>query len=88
MGGAIPGLVVLAYIRKQTEQAIGNKSVSSTPSWLLYQLLPLGSYLARVTAFTDFDNEVLLYAPVSEISPFLSNLLLAMGFRHSNSNLN
>jgi hypothetical protein len=30
VGGAIPGQVVLGSIRKQAEQAMGNKPVSST----------------------------------------------------------
>jgi hypothetical protein len=38
--GAIPGLVVLGSIRKQAEQAMGSKLVSSIP---LHQLLPVGS---------------------------------------------
>jgi hypothetical protein len=42
MGGAIPGLVVLGSLRKQAEQAMGNRPVSSTPC-PLYQLLPPGS---------------------------------------------
>jgi hypothetical protein len=39
MGGAIPGLVVLGSIKKQTEQARGSKLVSNIPPWPLYQLL-------------------------------------------------
>ena len=39
----IDGWVVLEYIRKQAGQAVGNKLVSSTASWSLCQLLPLGS---------------------------------------------
>jgi hypothetical protein len=31
MAGAIPGLVVLGSIRKQAEQAMGGKAVSSIP---------------------------------------------------------
>ena len=43
VGGAIPGLVVLGSIRKQAEQAMRSKPVSSTPPWPLLQLLPPGS---------------------------------------------
>jgi hypothetical protein len=43
--GATPGLVVVGAIRKQAEQAIGSKPVSSTPPWSLLQFLPLGSCL-------------------------------------------
>jgi hypothetical protein len=39
VGGAIPGLGVLGSIRKQAEQARGNKSVSNIPPWSLHQLL-------------------------------------------------
>ena len=39
VGGAIPGLVVLDSIRKQVEQARGNKPVSNIPPWPLHQLL-------------------------------------------------
>lgn len=41
--GVIPGLVVLGYIRKQSEEAMESKSVNSTPPWHLYQLLLPGS---------------------------------------------
>jgi hypothetical protein len=43
VSGAIPGLVVQGSIRKQSEQAIMSKPVSSTLPWPLHQLLPLGS---------------------------------------------
>jgi hypothetical protein len=39
VGGTIPGLVVLGSIRKQAEQAMGSKPVSSIPPWPLHQLL-------------------------------------------------
>ena len=38
MGGATPGLVVLGSVRKQAEQAIGSKAVSSTAPWPLHHL--------------------------------------------------
>jgi hypothetical protein len=43
VGGVIPGLEVLGSIRKQAEQAMGNKPESSTAPWPLPQLLPPGS---------------------------------------------
>jgi len=43
VGGFIPGLVVMGAIRKQAEQVGGSKPLSSTPPWLLHQLLLLGS---------------------------------------------
>jgi hypothetical protein len=39
VGGAIPGLVVLGSIRKQAEQARGNKPARNIPPWPLHQLL-------------------------------------------------
>ena len=39
VGGTIPGLVVLGYIRKQAEQARGSKAVSNIPPWPLHRLL-------------------------------------------------
>lgn len=33
--GAIPGLVVLGSIRKEAEQVMGSKPVSSSPPWPL-----------------------------------------------------
>jgi hypothetical protein len=37
--GTISGLVVLGYIREQTEQARGSKPIKYIPPWLLHQLL-------------------------------------------------
>jgi hypothetical protein len=39
VGGAIPELVDLGSIRKQSEQAMGSKPVSNIPPWPLHQLL-------------------------------------------------
>jgi hypothetical protein len=39
VGGAIPGLIVLASIREQAEQARGSKPVKNIPPWPLHQLL-------------------------------------------------
>ena len=39
VGGAIPGLLIPGSIRKQAEQAIRSNPLSSTPPWLLHQLL-------------------------------------------------
>ena len=49
VGGAIPGLVVLGSIRKQAEQAMRSKPVSSThhglrSSFCLQVLAPLSSF--------------------------------------------
>jgi hypothetical protein len=39
VGGTIPGLVVLASIREQAEQARGSKPVRKIPPWSPHQLL-------------------------------------------------
>ena len=39
VGGAIPELVDLSFVRKQAEQAKESKSVSDIPPWPLHQLL-------------------------------------------------
>ena len=57
VGAAIPGLVVLGSLRKQAEQAMGSKLVSSSPSWPLHQLLPQGSCPARVPVLTSSSDE-------------------------------
>jgi hypothetical protein len=43
LSGAIPGLVVLGFIKKQAEKAMRSKSVRSTPLQSLHHLLLLGS---------------------------------------------
>jgi hypothetical protein len=43
VNNAIPGLVILGFIRVQGEQAMGSKPVSSTPPSLLHQILPPSS---------------------------------------------
>lgn len=42
MDGAIPGLVALDAVRKQAEEAVRSKLVSSTTSWPLHELIPSG----------------------------------------------
>ena len=39
VGGTIPGLVVLGFIREQAEQAKGGKPVKNIPPWPLHRLL-------------------------------------------------
>jgi hypothetical protein len=53
VGGVIPGLVVLGPVRKQGEQIMRNKPVSSTLPWPLHQLLPPGSCLLGSVSQTD-----------------------------------
>lgn len=43
LNGATPGQVVLGYKRKQTEQALESKPMSSTHLWSLLELLPPGT---------------------------------------------
>jgi len=58
VGGAIPGLAILGSIRKQAEQAIVSKPISSTPPWPLHQLLPPGSCTVGVPVLNLFDDEL------------------------------
>ena len=74
VGGAIPGLVVLGSIKKQSEQTMGSKQVSSIPPWPLHQLLPPGSCPAGVPVLTYFGNEQ-QRGSVSQINPLIANLL-------------
>jgi len=73
--------VVLGSIRKQAKQAIGSKPVSSIPQWPLYQLLPPGSCPVCVPLLTSFND-----GSVSQINPFLPNLLFVKVLYHSNRN--
>ena len=43
VGGAVSELMILGSTRKQAEQAMGSKSVSSTPLMDSHQQLPPGS---------------------------------------------
>ena len=81
MGGAIPGLVVLGPIRKQAEQAMGSKPVSSTLHGLcISSCLQVPALLVPVlTPSTDGLG-------VHQMNSFFCNLLLVMVFHHSNSN--
>jgi hypothetical protein len=53
-GGATPVLVFLGSLRKQTEQAMGSKPVSSIPLWPLHQFLPPGSLLVKFLSWFFF----------------------------------
>jgi hypothetical protein len=74
VGGAIPGLVVPGSVRKQAEQAMRSKPVSSTPPWPLHQLLPPDSYPAPVPVLASLNDEQ-CGGGVSRINPFLPNVL-------------
>lgn len=53
---APPEQVGLRYIRKHTEQDMLSRSVSSTPLWLLLQLLPLCPCPAWIPALPSLSN--------------------------------
>lgn len=80
VGGATPGLLILASIRKQTEQTTESKPVSSTSLLLLHHIC------LKVPALTFF-NDGLRCGCMREVNTFLSNLLLDIALDHSNSNL-
>jgi hypothetical protein len=58
VSGAIPGLVVLGSLTKQTEQAMRSKPVSSIPRRPLHQLLPPYFCPACVPALTSSKNRL------------------------------
>ena len=84
--GILRLVVVLGSLRKQSEQALRSKPVSSNPPWPLHQLLLLGSYPELVSAFSAFDTDI-LHRTLSKISSFLPKSFSVMVFYHSN-NLN
>jgi hypothetical protein len=53
VGGAIPVLVALGSIRKQSEQAMRRKSVSSTPS-MTSASAPVSRFLPCLSSCPDF----------------------------------
>ena len=65
MGGTIPGLVILDYIRNHTEQTRGSKPISNLLPWPLHQLL-----------LPDLLDDERQYWKYKLNEPFPSNLLL------------
>jgi hypothetical protein len=65
--------VILGSVRKQTEQAVRSKAVSSVPPWPLLQFLPPSSCLEL--PWLPFMNEWKL---TSEINPFFPTLFWNM----------
>jgi hypothetical protein len=63
VGDAIPELVVPGSIRKQTEQALGSKLLSSTPPWPLHQLLALGSSFLSSPSYFSYGGLSQQYQP-------------------------
>jgi hypothetical protein len=80
-GGSRSLWLVLGSIRKQAEQAMRSKPVSSTPPWLLHQLLPPGScpieFLSWLPSVMNSDMEE--WAIETLCSPICCNLQL-LGF--------
>jgi hypothetical protein len=86
VGAVAPGLVVLGSIRKQTEQAMGSKPVSSTPPWPLHQLLlQVPVLLEFLTSFADIHTTLQTCKPNK---PFPPQLPLLVVFHHGSGNLN
>ena len=85
VGGAIPGLVVLASVRKQAEQAKRSKPVSSIPPWPLQQLLPPASCPIWIPVLTYFGDEQQC-GGISWINPFLPRLILGHDVLCRNTN--
>jgi hypothetical protein len=56
VGGALLRLVVLGSLRKQADQAMGSKLVSSIPPWPLHHLLPSGSSPVCVPVLTSLND--------------------------------
>lgn len=61
LGCAIPELVVLGWVRKQTEQAMESKSISHVPLWPLLQ---------SGLQFPPWTSSIRNYNLWSQISPF------------------
>jgi hypothetical protein len=57
VGGATPGLVVLDFIKKQAEQALGSKPVCSALPWSLQQLLLPGPCPVWIPVQTSLDEQ-------------------------------
>jgi hypothetical protein len=57
VGGTVPGLMLLGSIRRQVEQAMGNKPGSIISLWALHQLQPPGSCPVCVPLVTSINDE-------------------------------
>ena len=81
VGDDIRGTVVLGSIRKQAEQALESKPVSSTIHGLCLQVPALLEFLPSLLLMMNCDMEV-------QAKSFLPEVLLVMLFYHSSSNTN
>lgn len=79
-GGCHPGILVLDDVRKQAEQVMTSKSVSSTPprSYYISSCLELVLGLLQMI---DYELQI-------QTNPFFLKLLLAVVFYCNNRNLN
>lgn len=81
--GAKIGLVLLRCMRKQTEQAMGRKSICSIPSWSLLQF-PVTRLIPWVPTLTSLAAGL---HGINERKLFLPKLLLDVVFYQSNRKL-
>jgi hypothetical protein len=72
VGGANSGLVVLGSIREQAEQARGGKPIRTS----LHGLCISSCFLTCLSSSPDFFGDEQQHGSVSQINPFLPNLLL------------
>lgn len=57
MGGTLPGLMVLGSIKNQADQVMRSRPVSTTPPWLMHQLLPPSFCPVPVPVLASFNDE-------------------------------
>lgn len=82
-GSATCEKVVLGSIRKQGEQAMMNKWVSSIPPWTLLQFCAPGSCLVGVPALTSLDGQ---WPTICNTKKPLPPMYVWAVFSHSNRN--
>ena len=82
MHGAIPGLMVLGLIRKQTEQDTRSRPLSSSPPRPLCHIPPPGSWPTGVLVLSSIDGEQ-QYGRISQINAFLLKLLVRENYLYS-----
>jgi hypothetical protein len=87
VGGAISGLAVLGFTRKQVEQTRRRKPVSSIPPHPLHQPQPTGS-CPGLSFYPDFTQRgIITWKWKLKINPLLPTMLsLVIVFHHSISN--
>jgi hypothetical protein len=78
VGGPTPGLLVLGSIRKQVEQAMKSKPVSSALPWPLHQLLPSGPCVFEFLSWFPSIRTVIWKCKSNK--PFLYKILFLGGW--------